>query len=129
MTGMVSMASDIVFPQQCGLCLPVRITYLIRNTMPSIPRGPVERLHFTLIHLLRRCLTMQSRIALNWRPSCLSLPAAGLGGGGASPSHLVFVDCVFFVVSMDVGKTKTEGLLSTGTLATVDAVAFLSLFP
>lgn len=56
-------------------------------------------------------------------PSCRSW------GGGASPSHLVFVDCVFFVVSVDVGKTKMEGLLSTGTLATVDAVAFLSLFP
>lgn len=61
-------------------------------------------------------------ILLPQSPSC--------GSNRGSPSHLVFVDCVFcFVVSLDVGKTKREGLLSTGTLATVDAVAFLSLFP
>lgn len=54
----------------------------------------------------------------------------GCGSYRRSPAHRVLVDCVFcFVASLDVGKTKREGLLSTGTLAAVDAVAFLSLFP
>lgn len=61
-------------------------------------------------------------ILLPQSPSC--------GSYRGSPSHPVFVDCVFcFVASLAVGKTKREGLLLTGTLASVGAVAFPSLFP